>query len=153
GAPTYSRGIPVELVTPVGAALMAALAEGYGDMPTIRTDAIGYGAGELRLDFPHVLRVSIGEHERGGSTATPEGPDEVLVLARTEGDPSHLSSVVDAVMEAGARDAWVTAVAGPAGATGGLLHAVVGAAGLETVTGLFRDHGAEVRVVPLHSPP
>src|SRR5438874_1553091 len=36
GAPTYSRGIPAELVTPVGAALLAALAEGYGDMPLMR---------------------------------------------------------------------------------------------------------------------
>src|SRR5207237_2337158 len=53
GAPMYSRGVPVELVTPTGAAILAALAEGYGDMPLIRVESVGYGAGEQRLDFPN----------------------------------------------------------------------------------------------------
>ena len=72
GAPTYSRGIPAELVTPAGAALVAALAEGYGDMPLMRAEQVGYGAGSLRLDFPHVLRVVIGTEERVGGG--PEHP-------------------------------------------------------------------------------
>src|SRR5438067_190740 len=35
GVPTYTRGIPAELVTPTGAAILAAVSEGYGDMPVM----------------------------------------------------------------------------------------------------------------------
>src|SRR4051812_3978130 len=59
GAPMYSRGVPFELVTPTGAAILAALVEGYGDMPLMRVETVGYGAGEQRLDFPNVTRVLI----------------------------------------------------------------------------------------------
>jgi uncharacterized protein (TIGR00299 family) protein len=61
--PTYSRGIPIELVTPVGAAIASAIVEGFGDMPMMRAERIGYGAGHPRLDFPNLLRVVIGEEE------------------------------------------------------------------------------------------
>lgn len=61
GAPLFSRGVPAELVTPTGAAILASLCEGFGDLPLLRLDAVGYGAGSLELDFPDVLRVMIGE--------------------------------------------------------------------------------------------
>jgi uncharacterized protein (TIGR00299 family) protein len=61
--PTYTRGMPVELVTPVGAAIAAAVVEGFGDMPLMRAEQVGYGAGHPRLDFPNLLRVVIGEEE------------------------------------------------------------------------------------------
>src|SRR5439155_7536464 len=32
GVPTYSKGVHAELVTPVGAAILAAIAEGFGDI-------------------------------------------------------------------------------------------------------------------------
>ena len=50
GVPTYSRGIPAELVNATGAAILASVAEGYGDMPTMRSDVVGYGAGAQQLD-------------------------------------------------------------------------------------------------------
>ena len=61
--PTYTRGMPVELVTPVGAAIASAVVEGFGDMPMMRAEHIGYGAGHPRMDFPNLLRVVIGEEE------------------------------------------------------------------------------------------
>jgi uncharacterized protein (DUF111 family) len=61
--PTYTRGMPVELVTPVGAAIAAAVVEGFGDMPLMRAEHVGYGAGHPRIDFPNLLRVVIGEEE------------------------------------------------------------------------------------------
>jgi uncharacterized protein (DUF111 family) len=84
--PTFTRGIPAELVTPVGAAIVAALVEGFGEMPMMRADHVGYGAGHPRLDFPNLLRVVIGEEEPargrtltgarlGGRMFLPESPD------------------------------------------------------------------------------
>ena len=63
GAPLYSRGVPVELVTPTGAAILSALVEGYGELPTIRVESVGYGAGLHRLDIPNLLRVIVGEDQ------------------------------------------------------------------------------------------
>src|SRR5206468_5760057 len=51
GAPVYSRGVPFELVTPTGAAILASFVEGYGEMPLMRVGSVGYGAGRQRLDF------------------------------------------------------------------------------------------------------
>ena len=83
GAPTYSRGIPVELVTPTGAAILAAVSEGYGEMPLMLADRVGYGAGHLRLDFPNVLRVVIGAEQRAGARAEPTAPMQRFVLEVT----------------------------------------------------------------------
>ena len=52
GAPIYSRNVSVELVTPTGAAILAALVEGFGEIPHMRIEHVGYGAGSARLDFP-----------------------------------------------------------------------------------------------------
>jgi uncharacterized protein (TIGR00299 family) protein len=62
GAPTYARGQDGELTTPTGAALLATLAEGFGPLPAIRVEQIGYGAGTKDLPHaPNLLRVFIGE--------------------------------------------------------------------------------------------
>ncbi|GIU98806.1 MAG: hypothetical protein KatS3mg014_0422 [Actinomycetota bacterium] len=60
GAPVYSKGTAAELTTATGAAILAGCVEGYGELPPIVVDAVGYGAGIHRLDFPDVLRVILG---------------------------------------------------------------------------------------------
>ncbi len=62
GAPIYAQGPALELTTPTGAAIAAALAQGFGALPAMKIARIGYGAGDR--DFPdraNVLRVMIGE--------------------------------------------------------------------------------------------
>jgi uncharacterized protein (TIGR00299 family) protein len=112
GAPTFSRGIPIELVTPAGAALLAAVVEGYGELPMMRTERVGYGAGQLRLDFPNVLRVMIGEEVRPGA-----GPEEVLLLQcrMHEAGPQSVPTIMGELFDAGAVDAWMTPIIGPDG--------------------------------------
>jgi pyridinium-3,5-bisthiocarboxylic acid mononucleotide nickel chelatase len=117
GAPTYSRGIPVELVTPTGAAILAAVSEGYGEMPLMLTDRVGYGAGHLRLDFPNVLRVVIGVDQRAGTKAESpiSGSDVVLEVTIDGEDPVVPGRLIEDLMSAGALDAWATAAVGPQG--------------------------------------
>jgi uncharacterized protein (TIGR00299 family) protein len=43
--PVYSSGIPTEIVTPTGAAIVAALAGDFCLLPPMRIQAVGYGAG------------------------------------------------------------------------------------------------------------
>ncbi|MFN2543033.1 MAG: nickel pincer cofactor biosynthesis protein LarC [Actinomycetota bacterium] len=113
GAPVYSRGVPFELVTPTGAAILAALVEGYGDMPLIRVDAVGYGAGEQRLDFPNVTRVFVGEEQHEAPEQIPGSAPAGEVVLETNIDdlnPEFYEYVLERVLDAGAQDAWLTPI-------------------------------------------
>ncbi|HIE09250.1 MAG TPA: LarC family nickel insertion protein, partial [Armatimonadetes bacterium] len=61
GAPVYSKGPGRELCTPTGAALLLEFVQGFGLLPPMVVEAVGYGAGEADFeDFPNVLRVFVG---------------------------------------------------------------------------------------------
>jgi uncharacterized protein (TIGR00299 family) protein len=129
GAPTYTRGIPAELVTPTGAAILATVTEGYGEMPMMRADTIGYGAGEIRVDFPHVLRVVIGEEEPAGAA-----PGDVLVEGVVDRPVDWaVRDILDSLLDAGSRDAWAVQATGRAGEPRALLSALVPAPRLNRV--------------------
>jgi len=109
GAPLYSRGVTAELVTPTGAAILAAVAEGYGDLPRIRVEATGYGAGQQELDFPNVLRILVGEEQERTLSAAPSAPGEVLLETNVDDlNPEIYEFVLDRLFAAGAQDAWLT---------------------------------------------
>jgi uncharacterized protein (TIGR00299 family) protein len=62
GVPVYSKDVEGELVTPTGAAIISTLAEGYGPMPMMKIEKIGYGAGTRDYPkFPNALRAVVGE--------------------------------------------------------------------------------------------
>lgn len=60
-APIYGGSVEGELCTPTGAALLKYFAHRFGDMPVMRTKAIGYGMG--KKDFPRAncVRAMLGE--------------------------------------------------------------------------------------------
>ena len=109
GAPLYSRGVTAELVTPTGAAILAAVAEGYGDLPRIRVEATGYGAGQQELDFPNVLRILVGEEQERTLSAAPSAPGEVLLETNVDDlNPEIYEFVLERLFAVGAQDAWLT---------------------------------------------
>ena len=62
GVPIHQTDIPKELVTPTGAALITTLSQGFGVMPQMRLDRVGYGAGTRDLEQrPNLLRLCLGE--------------------------------------------------------------------------------------------
>ncbi|WP_340002677.1 LarC family nickel insertion protein [Oceanobacillus sp. FSL K6-0127] len=62
GVPIAASELRAELTTPTGAAIIAVLAEEFGNMPTLKVDAIGYGAGTKAFpEHPNVLRTIVGE--------------------------------------------------------------------------------------------
>ncbi len=65
GVPVVGSPLEVETVTPTGAALLAALAEGFGPLPPMTLEAVGYGAGSRDLPVPNVIRLFIGELAEG----------------------------------------------------------------------------------------
>ncbi|MEA2557663.1 MAG: pyridinium-3,5-bisthiocarboxylic acid mononucleotide nickel chelatase [Actinomycetota bacterium] len=113
GVPMYSRGVPMELVTPTGAAILASTVEGFGELPRIRTEAVGYGAGTIRQDFPNVLRVIIGEDEPAEShdDTRPHGSGETLLETNIDDlNPELYPYVLERLFEGGAQDAWLTPI-------------------------------------------
>ena len=61
GAPLYGVEIEMELVTPTGAALVAALAGEFGPLPKLTLEGTGYGAGSRDLEaVPNVVRAIVG---------------------------------------------------------------------------------------------
>jgi uncharacterized protein (DUF111 family) len=88
GMPTYAAYVEKELVTPTGAALLAALAPQFGGQPAMSTNAIGYGAGTRNpKGFPNVLRLQVGVASAPGAS----------VQLQREGDVNaHMNAHVDA---------------------------------------------------------
>jgi len=59
--PVYSSGIPLELTTPTGAALITGLGAIFSALPEMRIEKIGYGAGTAKIaHMPNALRILIG---------------------------------------------------------------------------------------------
>ena len=106
------RGLPVrfedgqaELVTPTGAAILAALAQ--PNPPPFSITQVGYGAGTRTLqDRPNVLRLCLGQ-------TTPEIQHERLVVLETNIDdlnPEWYEHVMDQLFRAGARDVFLSSI-------------------------------------------
>jgi uncharacterized protein (TIGR00299 family) protein len=113
GAPTYGRDVSVELVTPTGAALLSALAVGYGPMPAMTIEATGFGAGTRELDgVPNTTQVVLGQAAGSGVGPGQAGGQPVSLLEVNVDDATGetLAHAVAALLEAGAHDAWVTPV-------------------------------------------
>ncbi|VBB06859.1 Hypothetical protein LUCI_2096 [Lucifera butyrica] len=106
GIPYYSGDIAKELVTPTGAAILAALGTGFGRMPeNFLSEKIGYGAGTWDLAIPNVLRLQLG-------SISSAAKDEVILLETNIDDlnPQAYSYILDRLLNSGALDAWLTPV-------------------------------------------
>ena len=108
GAPTYGTDVPVELTTPTGAGLLAALAEDWGPLPSMTVISGGFGAGSRDLaELPNLTRVVIGEE------VTASGGGQPVVVLETNVDDvtgETLAHTVALLLEAGAHDAWIAPV-------------------------------------------
>ena len=113
GAPTYGRDVNVELVTPTGAALLAALAVGYGPLPAMTIAATGFGAGSRDIDgLPNTTQVVLGEAAgEGVEPGRSEGQPAVLLEVNVDDATGEtLAHAVATLLDAGAHDAWVTPI-------------------------------------------
>ncbi|OGW61633.1 MAG: TIGR00299 family protein [Nitrospirae bacterium RBG_16_64_22] len=123
GAPVCGSSPSVETATPTGAALLAALAEGFGPMPPMSVESIGYGAGSRDVrERPNVLRVLIGE------TIRTEDSETVVKIETNidDMDPRLYENAMSACFAAGALDVWLAPIQMKKGRPGILLSALAG---------------------------
>lgn len=120
------RGIPMEergtdeLVTPTGAALLREAVHEFGAMPPMTIGASGYGAGTRDSAVPNVVRVFVGE------TVTEDQAGALLQIEANLDDmaPELVPHAIEALLAAGAVDAWVTPVLMKKGRPGYVLSAL-----------------------------
>ncbi len=105
GRPVYAGDIEGEFVTPTGAAIITSVCERFENVPAMRIESTGYGAGTRNPEeFPNALRVLLGESESQSS-------DETLLMIETNIDdmsPQIFSYVIDRAFELGALDCYLT---------------------------------------------
>ncbi|MGA2715038.1 MAG: nickel pincer cofactor biosynthesis protein LarC [Bryobacteraceae bacterium] len=102
--PIYARGPALELTTPTGAAVVAALATDFGPMPPMRVGSIGYGAGDRDFkEHANVVRVMIGEPS-GASESTTVSIIEANI---DDSNPQLIGYAMERMFDAGALDALV----------------------------------------------
>ncbi len=106
GLPVVDAGIDGELVTPTGAAIVKALASGFGGVPPMVIEGSGFGAGDRELvDRPNLLRLIRGQETDWSAQ------DEVDVITTHIDDmnPQFYDYVMGRLFELGALDVTLTA--------------------------------------------
>ncbi len=102
--PIYGGKIKGELCTPTGAALLKHFATKFGDMPVMKTEAIGYGMGKKDFEAANCVRVMMGQTENKADT--------VYELSCNVDDMTaeEISFAMDRLFEAGAIEVYTTAI-------------------------------------------
>lgn len=112
--PIYSSGVEGELVTPTGAAIVSTLASGFGPLPAMKVERIGYGAGDK--DFPthpNVARLFLGQSVETVKPQPGLAGDEVVSVIEANLDdmsPQLYGYFVEQALAAGALDVACSAI-------------------------------------------
>lgn len=105
--PYITEDINTELITPTGIGIIKCLAEGFGSMPQVTVNRVGYGSGKRDTGRLNALRCILGTMTKTGNTN-----DEIVVLETNIDDMNAeiLGFVMDKLFELGALDVFYTPV-------------------------------------------
>lgn len=118
GVPIYGGSIKSELCTPTGAALLKHFVTEFGDMPVMRTGAIGYGMGKKDFDTANCVRALLGE--------TDGAEDIVYELSCNVDDMTaeEISFATERLFAAGALEVYTIAIGMKKSRPGTLIRAM-----------------------------
>jgi hypothetical protein len=129
GAAIYSKHVSAELVTPTGAAILAAMVDDFRNVDGFSIDHIGYGAGTKQFqNFPNCLRLLIGEESpgtvgRAASAPTDDFSDIIVIEANIDDmTPQNCAYVTERLLEVGALDVCTIPVQMKKGRSGFILQ-------------------------------
>ena len=107
GVPVSAGPVAAEMCTPTGAALLASRVEEWTPLPPVRVQRVGVGAGGRDpVELPNVVRLVLGEPVGAAPTA-----GRLVLEANVDDlDPRLWPGVLDALLTAGASDAWLTPI-------------------------------------------
>jgi len=107
GVPIVRTAIEGEITTPTGAAVVTTLASSYGPLENFTSSTVGYGAGlKVWEDHPNIFRISIGDVPRAFETDRPF----LLETNIDDMNPEVYGYLADRLLEAGAKDVYMSPV-------------------------------------------
>ena len=109
GIPTVGGPLDKELLTPTGAAILTTVSENFGQMPPMKIEATGYGAGTMDSEHvPNVVRLITGQSADDSSATS----DSVCLLETNIDDITGevIAHTMDKLLAAGALDVFTTAI-------------------------------------------
>ena len=135
GAPVFSSGPQVELVTPTGAAIVKTLVKRFASLPAMTLEKSGYGAGTRDFhDQPNVLRLTLGE-----SVVTWATQETISVLEANLDDlsPQVVGYAMERLLAEGALDVFGVPVQMKKSRSGSLLTVLAKPADADRLTKLI----------------
>jgi uncharacterized protein (TIGR00299 family) protein len=133
-----------EVVTPTAAAILSAMGSPAAGFPDLTIEAVGYGAGTNDpADRPNVVRVVLGSEEReatrSGEEADGPAARELVVMEANLDDltPELVADAAQALLSAGALDAWTAPATMKKGRPGVVLSALVAPEGESRLRSVF----------------
>ncbi len=136
--PLFGIDTGMEVSTPTGVAVLVALADGFGAMPAMTVDGVGYGAGTADPPGrPNVVQVIVGDAVEASLTPAPGQP--IVELATNVDDVTGevLAHTIAVLLAAGAHDAWASPTVMKKGRPAHTLHALVDPAHVERLAALL----------------
>jgi uncharacterized protein (TIGR00299 family) protein len=110
GLPVHGECGPGERVTPTGAAIVAALASGFGKQPAMLLERVGNGAGGKDFpDCPNIMRAILGRKVEKAEHC--DGDDVIVVETNIDDStPEVLGYAMERLLEEGALDVFFTPI-------------------------------------------
>ena len=139
-ATIYQKHVQTELVTPTGAAILAAVVNRFGDLSGFAAEKIGYGAGSKQFaDFPNCLRVMIGEER--AVAAEQKSPGVVVIEANIDDmTPQNFAYATEKLLAAGALDVFTIPIQMKKARPGQLLQVLASSDAVDRLTQvIFRE--------------
>jgi uncharacterized protein (TIGR00299 family) protein len=125
-ATIYSKHVSTELVTPTGAAILAAVVNDFTQLDGFAIERIGYGAGTKQFqEFPNCVRLLVGqEHRDAPRVHAQTHVDEIMVIEANIDDmtPQNFAYVTERLLDAGALDVCTIPIQMKKGRSGHLLQ-------------------------------
>jgi uncharacterized protein (TIGR00299 family) protein len=140
-----------ELATPTGVALVTTLAGVAAVLPTGRVVQVGMGAGSReRADRANVVRAIVGRfgHAADGPAGSGPAAESLLVLETNvdDLDPRVWPTVLEALLDVGAADAWLTPILMKKGRPAHTVHALASLEAADAVREVFFAHTSTLGV-------
>jgi len=133
-ATIYQKHAETELVTPTGAAILAAVVNRFDHLTGFSAERIGYGAGTKQFpDFPNCLRLMLGEER---SVSADAGMADVTVIEANIDDmnPQNFGYVTQKLLNAGALDVFTIPIQMKKGRPGQLLQVLAGSDAVDALS-------------------
>lgn len=138
--PIYGGAVRGELCTPTGAALLKHFAARFGNMPVMKTQAIGYGMGRKDFEAANCVRVLLGDTENSG--------DEICEFSCNVDDMTGeaVGFAMDRLFEAGALDVYTIPIGMKKSRPGMLIHVMCRENEKETILRAIFKHTTTIGI-------